>query len=239
MSTAVESVAKPVEVHVKKKMTVVFDDGSRKQNLKPESVQDLIASTRIKSIVIQASEPSACLKVITDIAEATHRKVVPTDSGFELTREISDGDRSPKLPYILLDAEHTYTDAEEARDDFLASLPVDVEVPEKKNRPISGTFQRGSVTGQLHALWKDIKSYGIHGTPKRLMSFVDEVAAVGSPMEAAYASYKKLMTEGVKPHENLNENNRVDHDYFKFWVIMQLVRTQRTYWESLEPATAE
>jgi hypothetical protein len=206
-------------VVLKKKISVYFEDGSKKMNLKPSSVVELLKSSgRQKAIPVSAEDGD---ERVDEIVEGLGREYKTDDSGAYMVKagkELSKP-KTPGLPYFLLGGGLVFTDAEAAYE-AVHGLVKNIDLNPRYGNKLTKTFRKAIVQGQVKSLFKDYKQFGVSVLPK-IKAFAEWVAEQSDSEN--YAKYWEWYKAGVAPDQKETfQRGRVDTSYFKFWSLLKI-----------------
>lgn len=226
-------------VAFKRKISVVYTDGTRKQNLNVHSAVQMTADMPQVKVTVSDDEPGARELLDKFLAEssATLRKTVEGYYAvFHATQAATEVaamtpvppvatpapapalGKAPARGYIILGPRDVYTDAQVALNDIRRG-PF-VIPPDNYHNKLTQTFMAGKPLGQIKSLFRDYKLYGPAIAPK-LAEYATLVLNAAWPAESEYSKYVAQYRAGLMPHDPATfADGRTDMNYFKFWALL-------------------
>lgn len=229
---------KPISfIKIMKKISIIHTDGSRVRNLKAETAAEIIKGLDPipAEITIDVDDKNERRQQAMQLGFLCPQfKSFETESGFLLQNPIAQTDINsskdeqeqeeikpigpkPGLPYIILDKGLVYIDAHESLKG-IAKLIQNKPLPNRYKNSVTATFQRGSISGQIRSLFKDLKRFGLAIQPK-IRDFRDK-----AQLDLKYADFISFFNAGLLPTdpETLTKNGKVNMDLYKMWALFQI-----------------
>lgn len=213
-------------VDIKRKIALVYADGSRKQNLGVRSAAEALKG--LHRISVNAG-PEAD-QLLNELAEEAHLRVIKIPEGLFLTDEVEEAKpevfhlpaTKTRSGLIQLSAHEVFTSVEKAMEAVRSWQPQAVP-PKRYHQDLTETFKKGTAVGQIVSVFKDLKKYGAPAIQGKLRAFEQHANTSQDPL---FRRYRAWLQHGYLPHhkETQTAPNRVDMDFFKFYALLELAK---------------
>lgn len=176
------------------------------------------------------------VKAVADVVTAANTGTEDLGGSTQIKATRSDEDLErlypPSSPLmrngtIVLGAQEVFLDCEKAYAHLLGQLKAlgTQPLPGRYHAELTQTFFKGSVEGQVHSVFKDLKRFGLQG--KVIEKIVNLMQYALQAADPAYRTYIYFIRKGFLPHHTVTfANGRVRSSFFKFWFMYELIRRE-------------
>lgn len=124
---------------------------------------------------------------------------------------------------IVLGAQEIFLDCEKALAHLQAQLKAmpPVTLPKRYHAELTQTFFKGTVEGQIHSVFKDLKKFGPQvKVLQKIVSLLDYAKTSSDPL---YRTYIYFLKQGMMPHHTITfHNGRLRMSFFKLWALYEI-----------------
>ncbi len=227
MSTTVEKLA------LRKKITAILPDGTRKSNLGVEGVASLLQGQ--DHVPVELGDEPEAKTLLKHLADQLGYRVTTLPEGTFLDQpavepaaplpELTAADlpqTKTRAGLINLGPKDIFTSCEKAMACVLAwELHPHVPTPARYHQDLTQTFKNGQAHGQVESVFRDLKKYGGKAILGKLKAFRAHVLSAPDELFRRYRAYLK---HGFLPHhQETFVNGRVDMIFFKVFALFSVL----------------
>lgn len=236
-----------LQIIVRRKITAIQPNGARLQNLGIPRTREIIGERDAVDLTVDTDDAPDAMALAERLAKESGMVVIERggDAFVMCKPGVADTYRRPTkietpaavvadLPaqsawqrggLIIISPVDTFTSYAKAKDFVVtrAGWGTPAKPPTRYHTDLTETFFKGTPTGQIHSLFKDVKRYGVAAVAPKIKVFAEFVERDTNPVWAKYNSWRKhgMTPDLIQTHIT---PNRVDSDYFKFYLLMDLLK---------------